>query len=325
MDGKPDNATSESPPQGQETGLASSPPAESIITVETNDFRQVLDHFDSDGNLIDETRTLLSIPCPICRLNDLSLINRHCEGPLDTTHEHYTVLMRCGHAFGYKCITHWLVVRRLNTPTCPLCRESIYCERQHSRPLEIYGGTTDMDLQRQQIKEIRKLLTNPICKDCLPYRSNHAHPDPRPIVRQITQFNRGEREMLDLFLIQVVPIMTRNNRTPEEIVRQLAEQPNGWLQALAARYNPMILPLLPHITIEYILRFLPVPDNQGTPSAASAPVLDSHHRDQPTAERSIRAVTEPPTFPGNSENQARETTVTFGYPFVQSPDHYWQV
>ncbi|KAI1739235.1 hypothetical protein F4680DRAFT_449338 [Xylaria scruposa] len=332
MDREPDKATSEPPPQGEETGLASPPTAETIVTVETNDFRRVLDHFDGDGNLIDEARTLLSIPCPICYENDLSLINPHCEGPPDTTHEPYAVLMRCGHAFGYKCISHWFLVRRLNVLRCPLCRESVYCERQHTAPLEMYGGTTDMDLQRQQIKKIRELLTNPICEGCSPNKSDHAHPDPLPIVRQVALVNRSENNRraatMHQAIIQTYRFMVRSNPTPEELSSRLAELRYRTLQAWATRYGIRILPLLPpNVSIEINIPSLPAtaPDNQATPSAASAPVLDSHHRDQPTAERSIRAATEPPTFPENSEDQARETTVTFGYAFVQSPDRYWQV
>ncbi|KAJ2986331.1 hypothetical protein NUW58_g5075 [Xylaria curta] len=83
-----------------------SPAAEPIVKVETNNFRQVLQHFNNDGGLINARTTRFSIPCAICQTRNLAINVQH-EQLHDTSYEHYTVLMRCGHAFGYACLASW--------------------------------------------------------------------------------------------------------------------------------------------------------------------------------------------------------------------------
>lgn len=80
-------------------------PAQPITTVDDNNFRRVLPLLTNNGMLRNENATRLAIQCSICH-QILSPINLHFGESPDTTYEHYTVLKRRGHAFGYRCITH---------------------------------------------------------------------------------------------------------------------------------------------------------------------------------------------------------------------------
>ncbi|KAI1752808.1 hypothetical protein F4782DRAFT_530293 [Xylaria castorea] len=327
MDGEQGHASSGSSSRGNETGLASALTAESIVTVQTTNFHRVLDHFDSDGNLIDDKRTLLSIPCAICHMHNLSLINRHLNDSAGTTHEHYIVLMRCGHAFGYKCINNWFLVRRLDELKCPLCSTPVFCERNHILPLEIYGGTTDMDVQCQQIKEIREFLTNPTCEQCSSTNSdNAALYSPSAIVRDVWLI-RSQVYMQEIYLRH---LESRLQAIRVAALRQQGERRILMLQAhVANRYDgPRLLPPIPPRGSDLSRPPQTAPDRRvywTTPPTANTPRLDQHHWHQPTTERNTRAATFPPPTPGNSEDQAGATTLTFGYPYVQSPDRYWEL
>ncbi|KAI0109086.1 hypothetical protein GGR51DRAFT_512697 [Nemania sp. FL0031] len=87
-----------------QTGSVAGVPAEPIVTVDTHNFRHVIQHFGQDGNLLAENTTRVSIPCPICLVNNLRLANPLFPEPDGVTTEVYTVLPGCGHAFGHDCI-----------------------------------------------------------------------------------------------------------------------------------------------------------------------------------------------------------------------------
>ncbi|KAI0454866.1 hypothetical protein F5B21DRAFT_524244 [Xylaria acuta] len=303
---------------GSETGSASALTAEPTVTVQTNNFYRVLDHFNNDGNLIDDKRTHLSILCAICQMNNLSLINRHFEESGDTTYEHYAVLMRCGHAFGYKCVTNWFLVHRRDELRCPLCRTPVYCQQRHIIPLEVYGGTTDMDVQCQQIKEIRQLLNNPTCEQCSLSHSNDAvriHPSPR-IQNPIMGVGGPplSQEMRWRYLVSL--------RLPDQRLRDLLVR-----VAVANRDDdPRVLrpPMSlvgsdnapPQTTLASRRR-------RRTASVDYTPTSGQHLLHQPTTyERNTRARTFPPVARENGEDQTGATTQIFGFPYVQSPDRY---
>jgi hypothetical protein len=77
---------------------------ESIVEVDTSHFPYILQHFNHDGKLINE-KTRLSIPCNICQVRNLCLINPHFDKQDSIAYESYVVLRRCGHAFGLECIS----------------------------------------------------------------------------------------------------------------------------------------------------------------------------------------------------------------------------
>ncbi|RYC58345.1 hypothetical protein CHU98_g7860 [Xylaria longipes] len=83
-------------------------PVESEIAntiVETNNFHQVLEHFNSAGGL-KHKETRLEIECQICLSKNLALVNLEQEKPVSDTHEQYVILPRCGHAFGHQCLNY---------------------------------------------------------------------------------------------------------------------------------------------------------------------------------------------------------------------------
>ncbi|KAI5864743.1 hypothetical protein GGS23DRAFT_619381 [Durotheca rogersii] len=127
-------------------------------TVETTNFHQVLEHFDESGNIIDQTRTRLSIQCPICTTKNLSLVNGYYDSKSRDTHEAYTVLPGCGHAFGYVCLYNWLKEHiNVRNPTCPTCREPVFTSRDRPLIFPIYGDTS-LGEQHKEVVDIRASL-----------------------------------------------------------------------------------------------------------------------------------------------------------------------
>ncbi|KAI1504401.1 hypothetical protein F5X99DRAFT_372191 [Biscogniauxia marginata] len=87
-------------------------------TVETNNFRQVLSHFNEEGHIISPNVARFAVACQIC-CKDLALINDHFDVHSRDSHEPYTVFPRCGHAFGYKCLYDWSQRRERRKRTMP--------------------------------------------------------------------------------------------------------------------------------------------------------------------------------------------------------------
>ncbi|RYP62067.1 hypothetical protein DL770_009642 [Monosporascus sp. CRB-9-2] len=131
--------------------------------VETNNFRRVLEFFDEEGNLKD-SNTRIEIRCCICLENNLSVMNPSTDARSSEQHEHYTVLPRCGHGFGYRCITKWFSTsgfRRGGHMRCPTCREPVFCDSNalHCEIPEIYHGY-DSVRQRRDVNAIRQILSS---------------------------------------------------------------------------------------------------------------------------------------------------------------------
>ncbi|KAI0007773.1 hypothetical protein F4779DRAFT_490086 [Xylariaceae sp. FL0662B] len=128
------------------------------ITVETNNFHRVLEHFDEDGYLIDPVNIHLELTCQICNEKNLALINNRFDRRTRETHECYTVLPRCGHAFGYRCLYSWLLSDASGNRTCPTCRKPVYLSRAHRNSLLEIFGDAGIQEQNKEVVDIRKVL-----------------------------------------------------------------------------------------------------------------------------------------------------------------------
>ncbi|KAI0178836.1 hypothetical protein GGR52DRAFT_588661 [Hypoxylon sp. FL1284] len=129
-----------------------------IVTVETNNFNQVLKEFDDDGHIINPN-TRFRISCAICNQRDLAIVNDKLDKLSYEAHEPYTVLPRCKHAFGYACLLSWIVGNGRNTRriSCPICRALVFdgdqsvpnkygaegVEEQHGEIVNIRSGTSN--------------------------------------------------------------------------------------------------------------------------------------------------------------------------------------
>ncbi|KAI1131774.1 hypothetical protein F5Y10DRAFT_285701 [Nemania abortiva] len=144
------------------------------VIVETNNFHQVIQHFNDAGELTN-MNTRFSIDCQICMCKNLALTNTLVDVPTNELHEKYAVLPRCGHAFGFQCLGQWIKTQKTQhnfNLKCPSCRSPIACEKRHSAPLKLYGptrgSTSDcMEKQRKDIAAIRATLLDPSCTRCL--------------------------------------------------------------------------------------------------------------------------------------------------------------
>ncbi|KAI1283594.1 hypothetical protein F5Y07DRAFT_156795 [Xylaria sp. FL0933] len=137
----------------------SSAPAENIV--ETNNFYEVLQHFNDACELVDKT-TQFTIECQICQCRNLAVTNPESETPAEDTHENYAVLPSCGHAFGSHCLQKWIEYQKAQTqanPTCPSCRARIGCERRHQLQVMVFGPKADKATHTSEdIAKIRATL-----------------------------------------------------------------------------------------------------------------------------------------------------------------------
>ncbi|KAI0814555.1 hypothetical protein GGR55DRAFT_437384 [Xylaria sp. FL0064] len=137
----------------------SSAPAESVV--ETNNFHEVLQHFNDACELVDKT-TRFAIECQICQCRNLAVTNPESETPAEDRYENYIVLPYCGHAFGSHCLQKWIKYQKAQTqanPTCPSCRAHIGCERRHQLQVVVFGPKTDKATHTSEdIAKIRTTL-----------------------------------------------------------------------------------------------------------------------------------------------------------------------
>ncbi|KAI0414618.1 hypothetical protein F5X98DRAFT_389659 [Xylaria grammica] len=127
------------------------------ICVETNNFHQVIQHFDDKGGIINKKTTRFSIDCGICKGKKLAIVNPDFDKPSDDTHQKYVVLPRCGHAFCSTCISEWINMHKDRT-TCPSCRALVY-GRECMIMLVNFGSTIkNIGTQDGEIVEIRRIL-----------------------------------------------------------------------------------------------------------------------------------------------------------------------
>ncbi|KAI1742462.1 hypothetical protein F4680DRAFT_463913 [Xylaria scruposa] len=148
-------------------------PKSASIIVETNNFHQVLEHFDKAGKL-KRKNTRIVIGCQICLVKNLALVNLERENHTPDTHEQYTVLPFCGHAFGHQCLDYWIENQSGWPPRCPTCRQLVYCEEDHIVTFDIQGApqiTTTS--QAEDIKMIRAMLHDPSCQECDRHKSRN--------------------------------------------------------------------------------------------------------------------------------------------------------
>ncbi|TRX90376.1 hypothetical protein FHL15_008741 [Xylaria flabelliformis] len=137
-------------------------------TVETNNFHQVLKYFDEAGKL-KRKDTRLEIGCQICLVKNLALVNLERENPTPDTHEQYTILPFCGHAFGHQCLDHW-IDSQSDWPRCPTCRELIYYKEDHIVTFDIQGTLQiTATSQAEEIQEIRAMLHSPHCQESIAF------------------------------------------------------------------------------------------------------------------------------------------------------------
>ncbi|KAI1493179.1 hypothetical protein F5X96DRAFT_623281, partial [Biscogniauxia mediterranea] len=175
----------------------------SPVMVETNNFHQVLTHFNREGHIVNPDTIRLAVSCQICCCKDLAILNDRFDQHSRQKHEAYAVLPRCGHAFGYKCLYEWLTSEaKVNNPQCPSCRASVSCEHNHQLPiLEIFGASGASG-QHEDVLEIREALGGIACESCGP-----DAPPRKPIVYVhheleyarvlISQDVHVDRELLD--------------------------------------------------------------------------------------------------------------------------------
>ncbi|KAI1378702.1 hypothetical protein F4677DRAFT_411717 [Hypoxylon crocopeplum] len=144
----------ESPPQIS----SNSDQQVAVTTVESNNFRHVLEYFNEQGHLTNPDTTRLSIPCGICGEKDLALLNGKFNKRSRETHESFAVLPICGHAFGYNCLFEWLLkdINKRN-PICPFCRAQAFPSVREPLNLPIFGDA-GIDEQHEQVVEIRESL-----------------------------------------------------------------------------------------------------------------------------------------------------------------------
>ncbi|KAI1375651.1 hypothetical protein F4677DRAFT_421962 [Hypoxylon crocopeplum] len=143
---------------------ANNTPMDSMVVVDTNNFRQVLEEFDENGHLINPG-TRFKIPCVICQEQNLAFLNSKFDKLSRDTYEDFAVLPICGHAFCFQCISHWLVTEEIRLrqegrpviPTCPSCRTEIYFDENKPLFLSILC-TENVEKQAEDIVKIRNLI-----------------------------------------------------------------------------------------------------------------------------------------------------------------------
>ncbi|KAI1358532.1 hypothetical protein F5Y08DRAFT_345599 [Xylaria arbuscula] len=123
------------------------------IIVDTNNFKEVLRHFDDDGELTDKQAIRIAIDCPICLEKRLAITNPDFDEMNPTTHETYRVLP-CGHAFGADCLYNWI---NMGGDTCPSCRKPLEFVKRDLRTALI-NLSRPPTTQANDIKWIRRFL-----------------------------------------------------------------------------------------------------------------------------------------------------------------------
>ncbi|KAI2601956.1 hypothetical protein GGR54DRAFT_560071 [Hypoxylon sp. NC1633] len=135
--------------------------SQGALTIETNNFHQVLEHFDQDGHIIN-LDTRFDIQCQVCLTRNLSVLNSKFDKRSRDTHETYCVFPRCGHAFGYTCIYKWIT--RFLRPQCPVCRMDIFSPPTDRGLLDLFGDG-GIEEQHKEILSIREIFKQRIIQE----------------------------------------------------------------------------------------------------------------------------------------------------------------
>ncbi len=165
-------------------------PLSEEVKVETNNFHNAIEHFDNEGRLKDKDRTRFAIQCAICHTHDLALLNEDKDHRSRHHHETYAVL-KCGHAFGYRCIHTWLLKHK----TCPSCRENPLCRNEHFVMLDMFGYAGAHE-QHKEINDIRRLLQRQ--PDCFTCRKNISQSSQGQEQSQEREQSRGRRRSQEI-------------------------------------------------------------------------------------------------------------------------------
>ncbi|KAI2641142.1 hypothetical protein GGS21DRAFT_487478 [Xylaria nigripes] len=170
------------PEPDTETGTGTEPdPVPVPIIVSTNNFHQILRHFDEDGNVKDGVQ--FSIECMICQVKDIAIVYTDQDDPSESsTHKFYTVLPCCGHVFGSSCENRWAesCIQETGETKCPTCRKRVCLDRTQLR-LRRYGRAKTVVAQCMQIREIRAILHETRC-------SADTLSEPQPVIQRPPPF-----------------------------------------------------------------------------------------------------------------------------------------
>ncbi|KAI8952139.1 hypothetical protein F4801DRAFT_577774 [Xylaria longipes] len=192
--------------------------------IDTNNFRQVLLHFDENGDLADPN-TRIAILCNICQEKHLAIGNARLDKVATESHENYSVVPSCGHAFGVKCLSHWIRVHyfRLNDrqPPCPSCHGSLLCAQGHrSRTFGLGSTSGDPAEQRKDIQAIRVVLSGARCSQCVKTdeRDRLAAQEAARVAAQREQ--QGQREAVQALVRQSAQRIQTRQQEIQAVIQQ---------------------------------------------------------------------------------------------------------
>ncbi|RYC61656.1 hypothetical protein CHU98_g4562 [Xylaria longipes] len=216
--------------------------------IDTNNFRQVLLHFDENGDLADPN-TRIAILCNICQEKHLAIGNARLDKVATESHENYSVVPSCGHAFGVKCLSHvscsppsmahlrtrvhqaltkliqWIRVHyfRLNDrqPPCPSCHGSLLCAQGHrSRTFGLGSTSGDPAEQRKDIQAIRVVLSGARCSQCVETdeRDRLAAQEAARVAAQREQ--QGQREAVQALVRQSAQRIQTRQQEIQVVIQQ---------------------------------------------------------------------------------------------------------
>ncbi|KAI0455276.1 hypothetical protein F5B21DRAFT_523982 [Xylaria acuta] len=200
------------------------------IIVDTNNFYKVLSYFNNAGELL-ESNARLQIDCQICMVKRLAIANIEIDIPNTDSHETYTVLPMCGHAFGTQCLQQWIRTNNdgyliIRPASCPTCRAPISCEKGHASPISEFGSTGSKPRrQANDVRVIRSKLSNRHCDQCHE-ESEIARPQQAEVDRHaaerrlLEQRHAAERAQLEQRLASEQTLLAQSR---DHATRQQAE------------------------------------------------------------------------------------------------------
>ncbi|KAI1341542.1 hypothetical protein F5Y15DRAFT_376406 [Xylariaceae sp. FL0016] len=165
----------------------------SHMLVDSNNFNRVLEHIDAEGRL-KTPGTKIAIQCCICQDKDLAVLSPRIATQSTARQEPYAVL-HCGHAFGYECLSQWLIKDiNISNPTCPACRKPVFCPRNHPFVFPVRGACAP-EHQHYELVQIRENLKEQVCEKCPDESVSPDHPGPRLLPSQDTMLLPASGEL----------------------------------------------------------------------------------------------------------------------------------
>ena len=181
------------------------------VKVEFSNFHEVLEYFDEQGAVKDKEHARFSIPCGICKSFDLPLFNEEHESFSPERHLEFYTVLKCGHAFGSRCILSWL---RHNF-TCPLCRTRPFDNIKGNEALTMFGDVRHS--QGEEIREIRKFLQNRSTAGPSTTGGDGQGPSPTTEFDDLEPFRRAYERVQEVFRLANDML---DERTEELVARQ---------------------------------------------------------------------------------------------------------